>query len=103
MGSFARRPGAVRWLRIFLAAVCVLLVMLLGTVQAAHSHPGCADTHANCSLCVAAHVAVRLTQTQAPAPDVRVIARVDARPVVELPSRLSAFPHFTRPPPALSL
>lgn len=86
-----------------LAVVCVLLVVMTGVVQAAHSHLGCADTHANCSLCAAAHVTVHPTEAQTPSSAASVVARVEASPESELPSRLLAFSHFTRPPPALNL
>jgi hypothetical protein len=103
MRGLAGKPGAVRSLRVLLAMVCVLLVVFAGVVQAAHSHLGCADTHANCSLCAAAHVTVHFTEAQTPAVTASVVARVEALPASELPNRLSAFPHFTRPPPALNL
>ena len=99
----AGKPGAVRSFRILLVLVCVLLVVMAGMVQAAHSHLGCADTHANCSLCAAAHVTVHLTETQTPAIAASVVTRVEALATSEVPSRLLAFSHFTRPPPALNL
>ena len=103
MDSHARRAGGLRSLRTLLAVVCVLLVLFAGTVQAVHSHLGCPDPHANCSLCVTAHVAVHLIQTQEPASAARVVAAVETLPPAELPSGVSAFSHFTRPPPALTL
>ena len=48
--------------------LCVLLVVVTGTVQVAHTHADGADTHADCSLCAVAHITVHLAQTPAPAP-----------------------------------
>ena len=91
-----------RSLRILLAAVCVVLVVLFGTVQVAHIHADGVETHANCSLCVTAHVTVQLAQTPAPAPVARVVARVAVLPPAVLPSGFTAFSHFTRPPPPVA-
>lgn len=85
--------------RILLALACVLLVVVAGTVQVAHSHADGADTHANCPLCVTAHVTVQLTQTPAPATSARVVAVLEALPAAVLPSALCTFALFTRPPP----
>jgi hypothetical protein len=79
--------------------VCVLLVAVAGTVQVAHTH---ADgiTHADCSLCAAAHITVQLEQTPIAAPAAAVVALLEMLPAPELPSALSTFALFTRPPPA---
>jgi hypothetical protein len=103
MSSYARRAGTVRSLRTVLAVVCVLLVMVSGTVQVAHSHVGGDDSHANCSLCATAHVTVHLTETQAPVVAARVVVRVEALPLTAAPSRFLSFSYFTRPPPSLNL
>lgn len=101
MGSSAARTGS-RSLRIFLAAVCVLLVVVFGTVQAAHIHADGVE-HPDCTLCASAHITVQLAQTPAPAPVARVVARVELLPPAVLPSGFTAFSHFTRPPPAEAL
>jgi hypothetical protein len=85
--------------RIFFALLCVLLVVVAGTVEVAHTHAD-AVTHADCSLCVAAHVTVQLVQTPAPAPAVAVVATLETEPLAVLPAALSTFALFTRPPPA---
>jgi hypothetical protein len=77
----------------------VLLVVVSGTVQVAHTHADRAATHANCSLCVAAHITVHLAQTPAPVPPAAVVAVVEALPYSILRSGLSTFALFTRPPP----
>jgi hypothetical protein len=89
--------------RILLALVCVLLVVVAGTVQVAHTHADGTDTHADCSLCAAAHITVHLAQTPIPAP-VAVVVRVpEALPPSILPHTLSMFALFTRPPPVAAV
>jgi hypothetical protein len=85
--------------RILLALACVLLVVVAGTVQVAHTHTDGADTHADCSLCAAAHITVQLVQTPAPAPTVAIVSVLESLPPTVLPSALSTFALFTRPPP----
>jgi hypothetical protein len=100
MGVNLRRNSATSAWRVFLAFFCILLVVVAGTVQVAHSHADGTDTHADCSLCSAAHVIVHLVQTPAPAPSVAVVIQVEAEPPTVLPVALSTFALFTRPPPA---
>jgi len=99
MGHEGLRSGAVRPWRVLLALVCVLLVVVAGTVQVAHTHADGAITHADCSLCATAHITVNLVQTPAPAPAVAVIAVLEAEPPSVLPIAFSTFALFTRPPP----
>jgi len=80
----------------------VLLVVVSGTVQVAHTHADRAVAHTNCSLCVAAHITVHLAQTPAPAPPAAVVAAVEAIPHFILLCGLSTFALFTRPPPAIA-
>jgi hypothetical protein len=87
-------------LRILLALVCVLLVVVAGTVQVAHTHADGAVTHADCSLCAAAHITVPLVQAPAQAPPDAVVSVLEAEPPSVLPIALSTFALFTRPPPA---
>lgn len=102
MGDNRQRAAASHAWRILLALVCVLLVVVAGTVQVAHTHADGAVTHADCSLCVAAHITVHLVQTPAPAPSIRVLTVVEAEPQSIVPIALSTFALFTRPPPAAS-
>jgi hypothetical protein len=76
--------------RVLLALVCVLLVVVAGTIQVAHTHADGA----------AAHVTVNLVQSPAPAPAATVIAVLHSLPLLVVPSALSTFALFTRPPPA---
>jgi hypothetical protein len=95
--------GAQRPWSILLALVCILLVVVAGTVQVAHTHADGADSHASCSLCAAAHVTVNLVPAPAPAPEALVVAVVETRPAAVPPSALSTFALFTRPPPVGAL
>jgi hypothetical protein len=97
--NFRRKSGVHAW-TLVLAFVCILLVVVAGTVQVAHSHTGNADTHADCSLCAAAHITIHPAQTPAPAPSISVVSRVEVDPPSVLPVALSTFALFTRPPPA---
>jgi hypothetical protein len=94
---------AVQTGRILLALVCVLLVVVAGTVQVAHTHPDGAASHASCSLCAAAHVTVHLVQTPAPAPEASVIAVPESLPPAVHSTGLNTFALFTRPPPVAAV
>jgi hypothetical protein len=74
-------------------------VVVAGTAQVAHTHADGPDTHADCSLCAAAHVTIHLVQTPTPAPPATVVAVLEALPLSVTPSALSTFALFTRPPP----
>jgi hypothetical protein len=102
MGRTYRQNVSAPW-RILLALLCVLLVFVAGTAQVAHTHADGSDAHADCSLCAAAHVTVQLVQTPAPAPTATVIAVFEALPEPVVPSVLSTFALFTRPPPAADI
>jgi hypothetical protein len=103
MGYTGHRAHPRRTWRILLALLCVLLVVVAGTVQVAHSHADGADTHAGCSLCAAAHVTVNLVQTPAPVPAASIVAVVETLPPAVIPSALCTFALFTRPPPVAAL
>ncbi|HWB32813.1 MAG TPA: hypothetical protein VG714_06545 [Acidobacteriaceae bacterium] len=87
-------------MRVLLASLCVLLVMLSGTVELVHSHADRADVHSNCALCVTAHATVHLVHAPAPAVATAVFARVEAAQPAAVPRTFRAFSHVTRPPPA---
>jgi hypothetical protein len=100
-GKLENQSIRVSW-RHLLAILCVFLVVIAGTAQVAHTHNEGADTHADCSLCAAAHVTVQMDQTPAaPAPAVAVIATLESLPAAVIPSVLCTFALFTRPPPAV--
>jgi len=99
MGLFTKPERMVK-LRLAVAVLCALLIVFAGVVQVAHTHPGSAATHADCSLCVAAHITVHLAQSPAPALLTAVVTRVEVTPVRVRASALSTYALFTRPPPA---
>jgi hypothetical protein len=86
----------------FVRAVCVLsvaLVCVMGTIQAAHSHPeNSTASHHTCTICATAHVGLN-TSTVASAPV--LVATALASPVSEV-ARIfrPATTQFIRPPPA---
>jgi hypothetical protein len=88
--------------RILLAVLCVLLVVVTGIAQVAHTHSDGGATHADCALCAAAHVSVQIAYAPAAAPPIAVATPVETAPAVLLLPTLSAFALFTRPPPASS-
>jgi hypothetical protein len=99
---FARTDRTCSSLRAAVAVLCALLVVFAGVVQVAHAHIDSTATHADCSLCVAAHLAVHLERSPAPASIAAVITRIEVSPIPASASALSTFALFTRPPPAAS-
>jgi hypothetical protein len=99
MGEAGRIDRAERPWRFLLAFLCILLVVVLGTVQVAHTHADGNESHADCALCSAAHITVHPVFAPAPAPTTSVVATVEAVPTTTLPRILSTFALFTRPPP----
>jgi hypothetical protein len=100
MGFGDQRRSVDRPWRLLLAILCVLLVVVSGTLQIAHTHADGADTHANCSLCAAAHITVHLAQAPVPVPVATVISVLHAVPRTVASTALCTFALFTRPPPA---
>lgn len=83
-----------------LAVLCVLLVVVAGTVQIVHIHADRTDTHADCSLCAAAHVSVQSVQQQVFTAPVQTVRTVELKRQSR-PARLNlSFALFHRPPPA---
>jgi hypothetical protein len=101
MGHADQRNRADRPWRILLALACVLLVVVLGSVQVAHTHADGAD-HADCALCAAAHVSVHPVHAPSPALATSVVVTLEALPPTVLPRTLSIFALFTRPPPPVA-
>jgi len=88
--------------RILLALFCVLMVVVLGAVQVAHTHADGAANHADCALCAAAHISVHPVHAPSPAPATSVVATLEALPLAVLPRTLAIFALFTRPPPPVA-
>jgi hypothetical protein len=81
----------------------MLLVLTTGIVQAVHSHPVGDISHADCALCITAHVAVEVAQ---PPVTLTVASVVSAIEVFDPPARMKTFftfALFTRPPPVDSV
>jgi hypothetical protein len=96
-----RRTSTVRLL---LGVLCVLLVLLGSTLEAAHSHPGHASSHADCALCATAHVSIQIVASLALPVVATLIGTVHRLAAPPLKPSLSVFALFTRPPPfALTL
>jgi hypothetical protein len=101
--SLGPKPNVQSSWRIFLALLCVLLVLATGTIQAVHSHPVGEISHADCALCITAHVAVEVAQ---PPATLIIASVVSAIEVFDPPTRTKTFFTFalyTRPPPVDSV
>ena len=88
--------------RFFLGLLCLALVVFGSTVQVAHNHPGGDISHADCSLCLTAHVVAQVVSNPVPIPAVLVLAAVEETLPQPKTHTLSVFALFTRPPPAPS-
>lgn len=87
--------------RLLLSILCVFLVLLGSTLEAAHSHPGHAASHADCALCATAHVAIQITASPV-LPAVVTLVEAVQRLAAPPPSRpFSVYALFTRPPPSV--
>ena len=84
---------------IFLALLCVVLVILGGTIQVAHGHQPGSVSHSDCSLCTTAHLVILASLPVAVLVLARQVAEVDALLQTVPPRTLFVFELFTRPPP----
>jgi len=88
--------------RVLLGLLCLALVVLGSTIQVAHTHAGGDLSHADCSLCLTAHVVAQVVSNPVPIPAALVVASVEESLPESRPATLSVFALFTRPPPAVS-
>jgi hypothetical protein len=86
--------------RLLLVFFCIALIVFGGTISVAHSHPKGDISHADCALCVAAHVTIHSTEAPAVIPVVHVFATVHVAFPPARPETLTSFALYTRPPPA---
>jgi hypothetical protein len=94
-----RRTSAARLL---VGILCILLLLVGSTVEAAHSHPGPEAFHPDCALCVTAHIVAHVIATPALS-TVAVLFETVQHAVPLAPARsLFVFDLFTRPPPSCS-
>jgi hypothetical protein len=101
--SLRPKPNAQGSWRILLALLCVLLVLATGTIQAVHSHPVGDISHADCALCVTAHVAVEVAQPPVALVVASVVSAVEVFDPSTRTKTFFTFALFTRPPPVDSV
>lgn len=99
MGFSDPRLRAAHPWRLLLVILCVLLVVVSGTVQAVHIHADEAGTHANCSLCATAHVAIQLVQAPAAVQASTIVAMLPTLRPATVSIGFFTFALFNRPPP----
>ncbi len=86
-----------------MAVLCVLLIVVAGAVQVAHTHTDGTAMHADCGLCAAAHISVQVAYAPASALSVAVVSAVESAPAAVVLPAISTFALFTRPPPLSTL
>jgi hypothetical protein len=91
-------PDARSTWRILLALLCIVLVMATATVELTHSHAD--GDHADCALCVVAHVVIQTVTAPALIAIFARIATVALAARVLILAKAAILDHFTRPPPA---
>lgn len=99
MAGQGSKSGSPNTWRLLLAFLCIGLVIVLGTVQAAHSHPD-RVFHADCTLCATAHVAVHPSLPPVVLHVTHVESLIEALVLPTRQTALQTFALFTRPPPA---
>jgi hypothetical protein len=99
--NLPKTRSSKRW-GVLLSLLCIALVILGGTLQVAHTHPGGDLSHADCSLCATAHVVAQVVSHPVPLPATLTITDAPSVKATSRQARLSIFALFTRPPPAAS-
>ena len=100
MKMVIRRPSPFLlspW-RTLLALLCIVLVMATATVELTHTHAD--GAHADCALCVVAHVVIQTVSAPALLVLFARIAAVVLAARVLIMAKATIFAFFTRPPPA---
>jgi len=85
-----------------IGVVCVALVLMIGVVQAVHSHPN-GRIDPDCALCITAHQAVQVVALITLDLSSQPVEHVSPEPVLRLPNRTFFFRLDCRPPPAESI
>jgi hypothetical protein len=99
LGKYTTSHMRSPW-RLLLGVLCISLIVLGGTLSVTHTHAREDVSHADCGLCVAAHMAVDVAAVPAELFVFHVFTEVEApRPVTRLPF-VPEFALFSRPPPA---
>ncbi|WP_158792538.1 hypothetical protein [Granulicella sp. L60] len=94
------KPSQTSQWRLLLAFLCLILVVACGTIQAVHVHPDGDISHADCSLCVTAHLAAQVAVPTVMLFVAPIIAAVETYRPCTRAGTFSTFALFTRPPPA---
>jgi hypothetical protein len=97
------KPNVQSSWRVFLALLCVLLVLATGTIQAVHSHPVGEISHADCALCVTAHVAIEVVQPPVTLAVASVVSAIEVFDPLTRTKTFFTFALYTRPPPVDSV
>ena len=97
VGQGRKSSSQSSW-RLLLAFLCIVLVVVCGTIQVVHTHP---DNiyHADCALCSTAHAVVQVTVPPVTLHISHVESVVEALIVPVRPGTFLTFALFTRPPP----
>ena len=85
--------------RILLAFLCIVLVVICGTIRVVHAHPDGDVYHADCALCATAHAVVQVTVPPVLLHITHVESVAEALLVPKRPAIYQTFALFTRPPP----
>ena len=97
------RPWKTAWISehwMLVGVVCVLLVVLAGTVQVTHIHTSKDASHSYCSLCVAVHAALHSMGSPAQAAPPALFEQSSTAADFRVRQRPNGFALFIRPPPA---
>jgi hypothetical protein len=94
-----RRPSpfALGSWRTVLALLCIVLVLATATVELTHSHAD--GDHADCALCVVAHIVIQTVTAPALLILFACIAAVALAARALILAKATLFAFYTRPPP----
>jgi hypothetical protein len=96
----ARMRARSSWISL-IGIVCVSLVLMIGIVQVAHSHPS-GHPDPDCALCVTAHQAVQVVALITLDISSQPVEHIWTEPALQLPRRAFFLRLDCRPPPAES-
>jgi hypothetical protein len=84
---------------VFVALLCVGLILAFGVVQAVHVHQQGQLSHADCALCATAHHAVQVSAVAVAFQFTPIVAKVETFVAPGRSATLFVFALITRPPP----
>lgn len=94
----ARLRAGSSWISL-IGIACIALVLMIGIIQVAHSHPS-GHPDPDCSLCVTAHQAVQVVALVTLDVSSQPIEHVWPEPALQSPHRGFFYCPDCRPPPA---